>query len=725
MRTRTLITLLLLSCICLSVSGRNTNRKVTLRQPDGTTISARIMGDEFLHAVYDSQGLILKQGSDGWWYYATGGSTGIVEATDRKAGIDSPISTYRIETLQPSQASIEKRTKVMQYQKKLLNKVKKASVSTKAADDVMKRNCIVLLVQFPNLDMTATREQFVNLLTEEGYSVNGARGSALDYFNDQFQGDAEFSFQISDILTLSQKYQYYFEDEDDITDIHAEEVVIEACKLAHDAGMDFSLADADGDGEVDNVFVFVAGKDEADGAGEDYLWSHMSYLEYYVDESQEYDGKIVNNYAMSTELSLRDDGSFAFTGIGTFCHEYSHTLGYCDLYDTDYDSSGGQSDGLWAVTALMDSGNMNDNSNCPPHYNAIDYYVAGLGNPETLKLGTYTLEPISENRRYLVMETDKKDEVFLFECRGNDGWDEGFDGSGLLIYHLDRSTNSAGYSTYFGSNLTADKRWEANEVNCNPKHECAKLVSATASLKAYSHGTFMYNQKFAFFPQSDVTTFSPTTDPAFTFWSGESSIYGLKDIAMDGDNVTFTVYKAANANFPEITITNTDVFQDAAIIQWETDDATYSSSAWVTVTYNGKETEYEVLPYEDGKYAITLEDLSPSSSYSVYINFRMDAVESKGALVDFTTKAKSNGYPYIFLNSVKRNSDGSFPSESNLPLRVFNAVDATSITWTFNGNTVKTGSNGYFVVTSSGELRATIKGKDGKEDIIAKQITVK
>ena len=51
------------------------------------------------------------------------------------------------------------------------------------------------------------------------------------------------------------------------------------------------------------------------------------------------------------------------SGIGTFCHEYSHTLGLPDFYDTDYEDNGGVAAGMWTATSLMDGGNYNNLGN--------------------------------------------------------------------------------------------------------------------------------------------------------------------------------------------------------------------------------------------------------------------------------------------------------------------------------------------------------------------------
>ena len=132
------------------------------------------------------------------------------------------------------------------------------------------------------------------------------------------------------------------------------------------------------------------------------------------------------------------------------------------MYDSDYEASGGYSEGLWYSTSLMDGGCYNDNTNTPPCLNAIELDQLGIIEPEVLAVGDYVLRPLSEKKRFLRMDTDNPGEYFLFECRAASGWDQymgsygGFVGSGLLIYHVDRSMNAAGYSQQQDRILSGD-----------------------------------------------------------------------------------------------------------------------------------------------------------------------------------------------------------------------------------------------------------------------------
>ena len=97
------------------------------------------------------------------------------------------------------------------------------------------------------------------------------------------------------------------------------------------------------------------------------------------------DGVRINRYACSSELRLSANNQPAIASIGTFCHEYAHTLGLPDLYDTDY-QVGGLGAGTWRRVSLMDGGNYNNDGNTPPNFTAVDRDVLGLNAPQLLEM---------------------------------------------------------------------------------------------------------------------------------------------------------------------------------------------------------------------------------------------------------------------------------------------------------------------------------------------------
>lgn len=59
---------------------------MTLTQPDGSVLQARVVGDEFAHLMVDLQGNALIQNSEGWWCYAAFSGDGSMHSTGTVAG---------------------------------------------------------------------------------------------------------------------------------------------------------------------------------------------------------------------------------------------------------------------------------------------------------------------------------------------------------------------------------------------------------------------------------------------------------------------------------------------------------------------------------------------------------------------------------------------------------------------------------------------------------------
>ena len=671
---------------------------------------ARLKGDEFCKVLTTEDGCAVIKCDDGFYRLATFKADGGRVSSGFKPGDKTPDSILGDSRRIPWN-TLRDRSSVIRRERKESIRFKPAT----RAESPVKKHCVVILAQFQDISFIggeSRRQDIVDLITKPGSK------SVLDYFNDQFNGSYEFNFTIGPIVTLPKNHDYYGKNEDDKAgqDINPRELVRDACLLS-DPFVDFSQFDDDGDGIVDNVFVIVAGKSEAEGADSDCMWPHQ-----WTVPNLSLDGKRVYSYALSTELTVQSQNShgqlvWGLCSIGTFCHEYSHTLGLEDYYDTDEEGSGGFSNGLWASTALMDSGNFNDNGKTPPAYNAVDREILGIGKPEKMALGKYTLEPITENGRYLILENPKeKDDFFLFECRAQKGWDTYIGGSGLAIYHVDMSKHMAGWSDDAEREVTALYRWESNEVNCNPDFECADMIETSSDA---------IEVRQAFFPFRTINSFSAFSSPAFKFNDGTEPPFAISNITRSGDKVTFVVYNSADI-VPKAIDLKAEVYQDAAIMTWESDVAGFDGEATVTwgKTSGSMKTE-TVMPYEKGKFALTLEGLSPTTAYTVNVTFTRGSVTGETVTGDFLTKAEqSGGKPYIYLDYLSGyRTGGRFPAGVGLPLRVFNAI-GRRISWSYDGASVHTDGSGYFHPVKSGTLKAVVYNSDGSTDILAKEITI-
>ena len=170
---------------------------IYLSQPGGSGFYARYAGDEWMKVKMTEDGCAIAQERDGWWYYAVYDGSGRKSATPHKVGSDVPQDVLQASRQIPfdrlvAQASFMRhpvRRKEMS-ERALLGKLGSKSV---VGEPAVKYG-LVILAEYKGLNekFTQSREEFVNMLMQEGYSVNGATGSAKDYFEDQFGGRFEF-----------------------------------------------------------------------------------------------------------------------------------------------------------------------------------------------------------------------------------------------------------------------------------------------------------------------------------------------------------------------------------------------------------------------------------------------------------------------------------------------------------------------------------------------------
>ncbi len=703
---------------------------IKFTQPDGTSFRGYIKGDEFSSVKLTTNGEAIVQDGEGWWCYAVFDAEGKRHCSGVRVGSsESAIAASRnIPYDKLGRSGAEKRRAAAlntQDSEAPMKKFLRERLHSPLTKDSSKpqKNGIIILAAFSDVPFTYTREDFAGLLTQSGYSQNGASGSAVDYFNDMFSSMVDFNFDVSEIVTLPEKRKYYGKNDSDGNDSAPEEMIADACRLAHEAGVDFSKYDDDSDGAVDNVFVFYSGGDESQNAGDDCIWSHAYYI--YSGKAKidlKLDGKRIDRYACTSEINRDSEGNESMARIGTFCHEYTHTFGIMDYYDTDYEKSGGTAEALWKVTALMDGGNSNNGSNTPPYFNAPERETLGIGTEIMLTNGTHTLRPINEKGEYYRLDGPVDGEYFLFECRDNSTkWDKYIGGSGMLVYHMDYSNRDAGKSDNYEKNLTASERWSYNEVNCRPDRQCANLVEADPStVTEYRKADFQLNTSTIskiFFPNAKSPVLN--NQNGLEFISGASCTVSISDIKINADkSVTFTVDGVGAT-------VKTDVFQTSAILSI-TDDILKEDIRLSCIAKGSKDTlKLDLKPISDGRIVASLDSLKTSTTYSVEVRGKIDGVDSLRTSLSFKTLALESKHPVIAFSSTGRGFDGSFNSGAKLPLRLYNASDAVEVKWYFNEKEITVGEDLYWDITGSGTLKAIVFYEDGRKIAVTKKITVR
>ena len=403
-------------------------------QPDGSTIMVRLIGDEY-HAYYTAEdGTPLRRLDNGFF----------VEDYTVKEEFAGVAAQRRAKAIGPR----ENATKFP------------LTGSPKS---------LVLLVGFNDLPFDQSLEDFDKLLNQSGYDYNGATGSCRDYFIAASDSLFQPQFDVYGPYTVKGNVADYGAESGGNHDKDPISMVIDACLLAAENGVDFDEYDTDNDGVLDNVFIYYAGHNQAEGASANTIWPHKHSV---ASRNIKVDGKYLATYACTSEYS--GSAGTRRASIGTFCHEFGHVLGLPDLYDTGYK--------YYTVSnwSIMCSGNYNNNGRTPPTYSAYERFFLGWLAPEQLtEKGQHSLEPLQEsNHAYILAEkthnligdNPNPSEFFVLEYRTKTGWDTYLPGSGMLVWHIDYLA-SAWYSNNpnNGPNFLRIHMEEANGIYWNER----------------------------------------------------------------------------------------------------------------------------------------------------------------------------------------------------------------------------------------------------------------
>ena len=408
---------------------------------------------------------------------------------------------------------------------------------------------LVILAEFPDRKFKTANnhEKYEQILNAPGYTTSeGFRGSVADYFRDQSGGKFNLTFDVAGPYTAAHNAKYYGENDEDGNDLYAHVLVAEMCQAA-DEEIDFSNYDWDGDGEAEEVFVVYAGKGEADNYDENYIYPHMWSLALAGLDSLLFDGTLVDIYACSNEIS----SSGRINGIGTFCHEFSHCMGFPDFYDITYRGQFGM-----GYFDLMSGGNYTGNSFCPVGYTAYEKMTCGWTIPYELSnedVIVDSLKPISEHGdTYIIYNDGNRNEYYLIENRQKTGWDSYYPAKGLLITHVDYD-EEVWYNNIPNSILTQEEAEELG-LTCGNDHQRMTLFHADNNDDAkYWNAQGGYYSKATtstdLYPYQQCDSLTATSKPAATLFNpnseGELLMTGaILDIKENSDNSMSFRYRA-------------------------------------------------------------------------------------------------------------------------------------------------------------------------------------
>ena len=505
--------------------------KRTIKLQDGTQFVAELRGDEYGHFWEAQNGKVYVQQNNVF-----------VEANR-----DEVVEKIQ---LARRKATLEFEKGAMKPQQPLKSAVQKANgkISTYAPNGadggahlVGNKRCLVILAEFQDRKFGEGHNvAFYNrVCNEEGFSEGNFKGSTRDYFKDQSNGQLLIDFDVVGPVTLPENSSYYAGDGG--TE-NAQEFAYRAIKAADENfNVDFSLYDWGNNGQVDEVFIIYAGDNMAEGGTG--IWPHKSQT-WNTDEGTYYnvDGKRIWVYACTSELNSSGNAA----GIGTMCHEFSHCMGFPDLYDVDYkciDPTTGDTFNGMGRWDLMCSGSYNGDGYQPAGYSGFEKWCARWQYPVALTEDEEftNVKPMSENGDFYVMYNNgNKNEFYYLENRQQTGWDASLYGSGMLIVHIDNSS----------------KNW-SSAPNCKNRtgkdHFCVEPICADG-VNDDSYG--YRNDPYPYANLDSLTNNSLIA--AITYNANSDGRYfmnqAIKNIKRNGDGTMSFKYEAVNKSIIDIDV---------------------------------------------------------------------------------------------------------------------------------------------------------------------------
>ncbi len=484
-RLSLIVALLAFTCPSRSVPAkRGVWRTITLS--NGLTIKARLCGDEHAH-----------------WWQAEDGSCFDVDSLGKGKAVVPQELMSKARSRMAARRQAARRANAKKTNQRI-------ATNGNTGKFQGQRHGLIILVNFADSKFNTskfgpTQTLYSRIANEANYGENNFKGSISDYFKAQSGGQFLLDFDVAGPVTLPNGYSYYGQNDDDGYDKRPTKMVREACQ-AVDGSVDFSKYDWDGDGEVEEVFVVYAGNGEHDTANQpNLIWPHMDNLANYK-EQLTLDGVTINTYACASELN----SDKTLSGIGTFCHEFSHCMGFPDMYDT---ASDGNNFGMGSWD-LMDYGSYNGYGYVPAGYSGYEKMVCGWTTPIELDkpMTVNGMERLADmGQTYIIYNKGNRNEYYILENRQQIGFDKYLPGSGLLIERVDYDKDI----------------WEWNAVNTTnggyyPEGSYTPSYNDHQRITIFHANNIEDDDNNATYPYASLDSLTDSSQPSATVWNANA-----------------------------------------------------------------------------------------------------------------------------------------------------------------------------------------------------------
>lgn len=545
----------------------------TVTQPDGTTLKVMLVGDERLNYFVTTDNVPVMEYNNAY-YYADGIGFGMKrsnilahEANERTALELSTVRTSSVKHIEAQRPF----TRTALFRPTHLVGESSNGYTSDHRVITGKHKSIVILVNFPDHTFQSAHDStfYWNMVNQVGYRNNwGAIGSVHDYFYDQSAGKLDLTFDVVGPVTTDNNEATYV----DNTWSFAYEVL----NKIHDQYPNLNWADYDwdGDGEVENLYIIYAGYGAATGGNRNsYIWPAQTNFDSYNYYAQQqgmttynvnFNGTKVNTFAYGNELygsSLYNRSNGVPMGLGVMTHEFSHCLGYPDLYVTDY--SGGNGMGNWSILASGSYGGPSGIGWVPTGYTAYEKWAAGWIDYTDFAEQNDTITGLKSTRNggnaYVIyndarpMKSGDQAEYFLIENRTKDGWDSYIPAQGLEVMHVNYVRSV----------------WRSNAVN-TPATDQGGNGNYNVVVVCADDNSSSSTERYDLYPYNGKDSITPSSSPNLSFYNNQNN--GSKTFAKSivqiawnsSDSTASFIYNPVDPKFtPAPTIAGETYYHDS------------------------------------------------------------------------------------------------------------------------------------------------------------------
>lgn len=513
-------------------------RIVTLKQPDGATLQAIPMGDEYMSFWKDAQtGRLLTQ--DAGTHYWREMTEAEIKETDtrwteaRRSATKRSASAYTIGGVTP----------------------------------IGEVRLPLVLVEFTDVKLTdnfGTVEYTDSLLNDLDfdrvaytYKENDYHtGSIRKYWNIQSLGQFDPQFDVLGKISLSKAMSQYGKESGSNHDINISGLLTEVVDTLKAKGWMDNAAQYDNnhDGVVDCIYIIYARFGQNETGEGDQIWAKNTTGHIYTMP----DGTKTNLFLLSPELFGASSG-IVVPNIGVFTHEFGHSIGLPDFYSTNA-STASQCYGMdsWS---LMDQGEYSGRGQIPGCLTTHERMFLGWLEPtaivndtrDTLNLfastGDARIFRNPENPdEYITIENHQPENPWEITW-GNSAYFSPHRHEGLLITYVS-----------YDANL-----WGRNAPNNDPDYQRCGPVSADGEKQLFTNfstkeerNAWLNNLSSDIYPGLSNVKKLNSENPLFHWHNGDTIAFNINNIEQLSDRrIVLTIGAPSTSSLHGVTDTRT------------------------------------------------------------------------------------------------------------------------------------------------------------------------